>query len=309
MNVLNLWFLFTFELCMSMKKEEKGAVVQRIVQAYLSSVISITLLLFLVGLAGFLGLNAHQLNTYFKENMALSVVLREGIATTDALEAKKMMQALPFVKEATYISQEQGSEEMAALLGADFLDMFDYNPLPVSVELKLKAEYVQEDALTGIEDRLLEMRDVREVVYQKSVMALVSRNLERIGLALLIFIGLLLFVSVVLVNNTIRLSVYARRFTIYTMCLVGATKGFIRRPFVWQAFFQGLISGLLAVFLLIVLLSLVQKEWGDVYNFIDDRVLLIMFGGMALLGVMICMLSTRFVVNKMVRMDSGDLYY
>ena len=294
---------------MSMKKEEKGAVVQRIVQAYLSSVISITLMLFLVGLVGFLGLNAHQLNTYFKENMALSVVLREGIVAADALEAQRMMQALPFVKEAIYVSQEQGTEEMTALLGANFLDVFDYNPLPVSVELKLRAEYVQEETLEEIEGQLLKMRDVREVVYQKSVMAAVSSNLERIGLALLVFIGLLLFVSVVLVNNTIRLSVYARRFTIYTMCLVGATKGFIRRPFVWQAFFQGLISGLLAVFLLIVLLLLAQKEWGDVYSFVDGRVLPIIFGGVALLGVVICILSTRFVVNRMVRMDSGDLYY
>jgi len=309
MNVPNMRFLFIFGLYIPMKKEEKGAVVQRIVQAYLSSVISITLLLFLVGLVGFLGVNAHRLNRYFKENMALSVVLREGISLVDALECQKAMQALPFVKEAAYISQEQGTEEMVAILGSDFLDMFDYNPLPVSVELKLRAEYVQEQALGEIEGKLLEMKDVREVVYQKSVMTLVSRNLEQIGLALLIFIGLLLFVSIVLVNNTIRLSVHARRFSIYTMCLVGATRGFIRRPFVWQAFFQGLISGLLAVFLLIVLLSLAQREWGDIYSFVNERMLLFMFGGLTLLGVMICTLSTYLVVNRMVRMNSGDLYY
>ena len=309
MNIPNFWFLFIFGLYMPMKKQEKGAVVQRIVQAYLSSVISITLLLFLAGLLGFIGINAHRLNIYFKENIALSVVLREGITTADALECQRAMMALPFVREAAYISQEQGRAEMAAILGPDFLDMFDYNPLPVSVELKLRAEYVNEEAMEGIEIKLLEMRDVREVVYQKSMMSLISKNLERIGLALTIFIGLLLFVSVVLVNNTIRLSVYARRFTIYTMCLVGATRGFIRRPFVWQAFFQGLISGLLAVFLLIVLLWVAQKEWGDVYSFVNERILLTIFGCVLLLGVVICVLSTHFVVNRMVRMNSGDLYY
>ena len=308
-NIIIQRFLFIFEFWNDMGKNEKNIVFQRIVQAYLSSVISITLVLFLVGATTFLGLNAQKFVRYFKENTVLSIVLRDGISEEDAILTVRKVQSLPFVREATYISQEQGTKEMADLLGEDFLAQFDYNPIPVSVEVKLLAQYVSAEEINTIEKALMEVQEVREVFYQKMMIDTVTKNLERIGLGLLIFIGLLLFVSFVLMNNTVRLSVYARRFTIHTMRLVGATRGFIRKPFMIQAIFQGLISSLLAILLLIGSFSLAQKELSDIFQLLDYEFLMILFGSIIFLGVTICLLSTYLVINKIVKIDTGALYY
>ena len=302
-------FLIIFELWRIMGTKEKNIIFQRIIQAYLSSVISITLVLFLVGATAFIGMNAQKFIRFFKENTVISIVLREGISEEDALQAVKKVQSLPYVREATYISQEQGAKEMAELLGEDFLAQFDYNPIPVSIEIKMPAQYVTEEELAIVENKLMEIKDVREVFYQRSIFDTVTKNLEQIGLVLLIFIGLLLFVSFVLINNTVRLSVYARRFTVHTMRLVGATKGFIRRPFMVQAIFQGLISSLLSVLLLIGSLSLAQREFADLYRLVDYEFLLVLFGCMVLVGVVICTLSTYWVINRIVKIDTGALYY
>ena len=302
-------FLFIFDIWSIMRTKEKNIIFQRIIQAYLSSVISITLVLFLVGATTFLGVNAQKFVQYFKENMVLSIVLRDGISEEDALQTVKKIQSLPYVREATYISQEQGTKEMAELLGEDFLAQFDFNPIPVSIEIKLPAQYVTDEELTMVEGKLMEMNDVREIFYQKTVFDTVTKNLERIGLGLLVFIGLLLFVSFVLINNTVRLSVYARRFTIHTMRLVGATKGFIRRPFMVQAVFQGLISSLLTILLIIGSLTLAQREFADIYRILDYEFLIILFGSIVLMGVGICVLSTYLVINKIIKIDTGALYY
>jgi len=302
-------FLFIFDIWSIMGTKEKNIIFQRIIQAYLSSVISITLVLFLVGTTAFLGMNAQKFIQYFKENTVLSIVLRDGISEEDALQTVKKIQSLPYVREAIYISQEQGAKEMAELLGEDFLALFDFNPIPVSIEIKLPAQYVTDEELSAVESKLMEMSDVREIFYQKSIIDTVTKNLERIGLGLLIFIGLLLFVSFVLINNTVRLSVYARRFTIHTMRLVGATKGFIRRPFMVQAIFQGLISSLLTILLMIGLLSLAQREFANIYRLIDYEFLIMLFGSIVLMGVGICLLSTYLVINRIVKIDTGALYY
>ena len=292
-----------------MANKEKGIIVQRIIQAYLSSVISITLVLFLIGTAGFLGVHAQKFVRYFKENMTLSVILQEEVSEADALLAVKQIQALPYVREAVFISQEEGTKEMAALLGADFLEQFDFNPIPISVEVRLLAQYVTADYLDLFEKEVMKLSDVRELYYQRSVMEMVTRNIERLGLGLLIFTGLMLFVSFVLINNTVRLSIYARRFTIHTMRLVGATKGLIRRPFMAQAFFQGLISGLLAVLLQLGALSLARKEFADIFYLIDYPFLAMLLVGVVLIGIVLCLCSTYLVVNRVVRINSGALYY
>jgi len=292
-----------------MRKNEENIVFQRIIQAYLSSVISITLVLFLVGATAFLGVNAQKFIRHFKENTILSIILRDGVSEEDALAVVRKIQVLPFIREATYVSQEQGTKEMAEMLGEDFLSQFDYNPIPVSVEIKLLAQYVTSEDLDMIEKTIAEIDDVRETFYQRSMIDTVTKNLERFGLGLLIFIALLLFVSFVLMNNTVRLSVYARRFTIHTMRLVGATRGFIRRPFMIQAVFQGLISSLLSILLLIGSLTLAQRELSDVFQSLDYEFLMVLFGAIVLLGVGICLFSTWLVINKIVKIDTGALYY
>ncbi|MCL2502529.1 MAG: permease-like cell division protein FtsX [Bacteroidales bacterium] len=292
-----------------MVNKEKGIIVQRIIQAYLSSVISITLVLFLIGAAVFLGVHAQKFVRYFKENMTLSVILKEGIPEEEALLAVQQIQTLPYVREAVFISQEEGTREMAEFLGADFLEQFDFNPIPVSIEVRMLAQYMTPEYLDTLEEEITRLDGVREMFYQRSVIEQITKNMERMGLGLLIFTGLMLFVSFVLINNTIRLSVYARRFTIHTMRLVGATKGFIRRPFMAQAFFQGLISGLLAVLMLLGALSLARNDLADIYYIIDYEFLFILFVIVVLTGIGLCLCATYLVVNKVVRIDSGALYY
>ncbi|MDR2586242.1 MAG: permease-like cell division protein FtsX [Prevotellaceae bacterium] len=292
-----------------MGKKEKSIVFQRIVQSYLSSVISITLVLFLVGASAFLGINAQKFVRFFKENTILSIVLRDGITEEDALSAVRTIQSLPYISEAKYISQEQGTREMAELLGEDFLSQFDFNPVPVSVEVKLLAKYITTEEIDVVEKELSAIKDVREVYYQKLIIDTISKNLEMIGLGILIFISLLLFVSFVLINNTVRLSVYARRFTIHTMRLVGATRGFIRRPFMIRAIFHGLISSLLAVLMLIGLFSLAYNEFAEIYQLFDEELLILLFGSMVLTGAGICLISTYFAINKIVKINTEALYY
>jgi len=292
-----------------MGSKEKNIIFQRIIQAYLSSVISITLVLFLVGATAFLWVNAKKLIHYFKENTVLSIVLRDGITDEEALLVVKKIQSMPYVREASFISKEQGTKEMAELLGDDFLAHFDFNPIPVSIEINLLVQYVTPEEIDMVEKKILEISDVREVFYQKMVIDTVSKNMERIGMGLLIFIALLLFISIVLINNTVRLSVYARRFTIRTMKLVGATKGFIRKPFMAQALFQGLISSLLAVLLLIGSFTIAQKELADIYQLLDYDFLLMLFGAIVLTGIAICLLSTCLAINRIVKIDTGALYY
>ena len=301
--------LFIFGFWKYMSSKEKNIIFQRIIQAYLSSVISITLVLFLVGATAFLWVNAKKLIHYFKENTVLSIVLRDGISDEEALLVVKKIQSMPYVRGATFISKEQGTKEMAELLGDDFLAQFNFNPIPVSIEINLLAQYVTLEEINMVEKKILEISDVREVFCQKKVIDTVTKNMERIGLGLFIFIALLLFISVVLINNTVRLSVYARRFTIRTMRLVGATKGFIRRPFMIQALFQGLISSLLAVLLLIGSFTLAQQELADIYQLLDYEFLLMLFGAIVLTGIAICLISTYLAINRIVKIDTGALYY
>ncbi|MCL1974312.1 MAG: permease-like cell division protein FtsX [Bacteroidetes bacterium] len=292
-----------------MANREKGIIFQRIIQAYLSSVISITLVLFLIGAAVFLGVHAQKFVRYFKENMTLSVILKEGISEEESLKVVQQIQTLPYVREAIFVSQEEGSREMAEFLGADFLEQFDFNPIPVSIEVRMHAQYMTPEFLDFLEEDISALSDVREIYYQRSVIEQIAKNVERIGLGLLVFTGLMLFVSFVLINNTIRLSVYARRFSIHTMRLVGATKGFIRRPFLAQACFQGVISGLLAVLMLLGILSLARGDLADIYYIIDYQFLAILFIFVVFTGISLCLVATCLVVNRIVRIDSGALYY
>ena len=292
-----------------MANKEKNIVVQRIIHAYLSSVISITLVLFLTGATVFLGVHAQKFVRYFKENMAFSVILKEGISEEDALRTVQQIQAIPYVREAIFISQEEGSREMAEFLGADFLEQFDFNPIPVSIEVKILAQYMTPEHLDILEEDISTLRGVREIFYQRSVIEQITKNIEHIGMGLLVFTGLMLFVSFVLINNTIRLSVYARRFSIHTMRLVGATKGFIRRPFLAQACFQGVISSLLAVLMLLGVLSFARKDLAEIYYIIDYQFLVVLFFIVVLSGIILCLGATYLVLNRIVRIDSGALYY
>ena len=227
-----------------MGKREKNIIARRLVHSYLSSIISISLVLLLVGFFALLAVNARSVSDYFKENMRISLILSGTTGEKRALEIEKAIQGMAPVKATEYISKEQGTREMKELLGEDFLDVFQTNPIPISIEVQLKADYFSADSIELFRKQVAGIGEVDEILYENSVIETINTNIERIGFIVSVFILLLLFISFVLINNTVRLNVYSKRFSIYTMRLVGATKAFIRAPFLLRAVFQGLISGL-----------------------------------------------------------------
>ncbi len=292
-----------------MANGENKIIGKRIVNAYLSSVISISLVLLLVGVAGLLFVNAKSVSNYFKENMKVSVLLKQGTGEEAALEYRRDMEALPFVKSGEYISVEQGEQELKALLGEDFLSVFETSPVPVSVDFTIVADYVSSDSLEVVKTELSKSALVEEVSYQKSLVDTLNSNLSRISVVLAIFIALLLFISFVLINNTVRLNVYARRFTIHTMRLVGATKAFIRGPFLVQAVFQGIFSALIAVLMLLGIMFFVRNEFAQLFEVFRIELLIFVIGIVIAAGLLICVTSTFFVVNKLVTLNKDELYF
>ena len=291
-----------------MAKGESKIIGKRLVNAYLSSVISISLVLLLVGVAGLLLVNARSVSDYFKENMKVTVILKQDVTENEALAYRKSLDAKRFVRGSDYISKEQGAREMKALLGDDFLDVFETSPIPVSVELTLKADFVSADSLAMVKDEISRSPLVDEVVYQHSLVDALNANLSRISIVLAIFIGLLLFVSFVLINNTVRLNVYARRFTIHTMKLVGATRSFIRAPFLVQAIFQGMFSALVAIIMLLAVLFVVRNEFAQLFAIFRLELLMLVMGIVMVSGIVLCVVSTWLVVNRLVSLKKDELY-
>jgi cell division transport system permease protein len=292
-----------------MGKKEKNIIAKRLVHSYLSSTISISMVLLLVGMFATLAINARSVSDYFKENVTISVILNSDVTEADAHKIDRQIGALNAVKSTKYISKEQGTREMKELLGEDFLKIFESNPIPISIDVQLNAEYFHPDSLTQFRTQIEKNSQVDEVLYQNTLIEAINDNIERIGLVLMIFIALLLFISFVLINNTVRLNVYSKRFSIYTMRLVGATRGFIRAPFLVQAVFQGLISALMAVLVLVGVLFVVKEQFAQLFDVFQPKLLMIVLSGTVALGVMICVISTYFVVNKLVSLTNDELYY
>lgn len=287
---------------------ENKLIRRRLVGAWLSTVISISLVLLLVGVAALLVVNARSVSDYFKENMQVSVLMKQEVDDDEAMEYVAELDAMPFIKSSKFVSREQGTKEMAELLGEDFLKVFETAPIPVSIEVTLKADYVSTDSLEVVKKEIQRSGIVDEVVYQQSLVEKLNTNLKRISVVLGVFIVLLLFISFVLINNTVRLNVFSRRFTIHTMKLVGATKSFIRAPFMVQAVFQGLFSALLATLMLVGILFFVRSEFAQLFEVFRLDLLLVVIGVVILSGVVICTISTALVVGHLVSLSKEELY-
>lgn len=291
-----------------MASGENRLIRRRLAGAWLSTVISISLVLLLVGVAGLLVANARSVSDYFKENMQVSVLMKQEVGDDEAMEYVSDLDAKPFIKSTTFVSREQGAKEMTDLLGEDFLNVFEAAPIPVSVDVTLKADYVSSDSLEVVKNEIMKSPLVDEVVYQQSLVDKLNTNLRKISMVLGVFIALLLFISFVLINNTVRLNVFSRRFTIHTMRLVGATKSFIRAPFLVQAVFQGLFSALLATLMLVGILFFVRSEFAQLFEVFRLDMLLIVIGVEILAGVLICVVSTALVVGRLVSLSKDELY-
>ena len=291
-----------------MQNRSNRLVRRRLIGAWVSTVISISLVLLLMGVASILLLNARSVSDYFKENLQVSVLMKQDVTEEQALAYQSSLAGMPGVKATTYISREQGIEEMAQMLGRDFLDVFSTAPVPVSIDVNLEAAYVSQDSLEVVRKALSASPLVDEVVYQTSLVDALNANLEKIGLVLGVLILLLLFISFVLIGNMVRLNVFSRRFTIHTMQLVGATRGFIRAPFIGQSALQGLFAALVAILLLVGGLFILRKEFVQLFEIFRLDSLLLTMGIVVVSGVLICVVSTWIVVGRLVRFDRDQLY-
>lgn len=292
-----------------MSKGENKIMRRRLANAYLSSVISISLVLLLVGVASILLVNARSVSDYFKENMQVSVLMKDSVPEEKAISFSESLLEERYIKTATFISKEQGEMELAELLGEDFVDIFETSPIPASVEITLDADYVSSDSLEVVKAEISRSPLVAEVNYQGSLVDALNANLSKISLILAFFIGLMLFISYVLINNTVRLNVYARRFTIHTMQLVGATRSFIRTPFLIQSAFQGIFSAFIAIMALIAILFFLRNGFEQLFEIFRLDLLLLVMGIVVASGLVICVTSTYFVVNKLVSLKKAELYY
>lgn len=292
-----------------MGRSENKIMRRRLRNAYLSSIISISLVLLLVGIASLLLVNAKAISDYFKENMQVSVMMKQHVGEEDALKYKAELDQMRFIHSSTLVSREQGRKEMEEMLGEDFLNVFETSPIPVSIEMTLNAEYVSADSMQVVKAEILESPMVEEVVYQQSLIDTLNANLSRISMIIGVFIALLLFISFVLINNTVRLNVFARRFTIHTMKLVGATRSFIRAPFLAQSLLQGLLAASISIIAIVGILYLASREFGQLLEVFRMETFLVVLGIVLVSGMLICLLSTWLVVNKLLSLNKDELYY
>ena len=292
-----------------MGNSESKIMRRRLRNAYLSSIISISLVLLLVGIASLLLVNARAISDYFKENMQVSVMMKQSVTESDALRYKDELDKEDFIRSSVFVSREQGRREMEDMLGEDFLSVFETAPIPVSIDITLNAEYVSADSIEVVKTHIMKSPKVEEVVYQRSLIDTLNANLSKISMVLSVFIALLLFISFVLINNTVRLNVFARRFTIHTMKLVGATSSFIRAPFMVQSLFQGVFAAFVAIMAIVVMLYFIRSEFQQLFEVFRLELLLVVMGIVVGSGIIICSLSTWLVVNKLVSLKKDELYY
>lgn len=292
-----------------MARKENKLIRKRLANAYLSSVISISLVLLLIGLAALLIVNARSVSDYFKESMQISVLMKQEVSEEQAIEFKDSLERKTFVHSARVVTREEGTEELKEMLGEDFLTVFESSPVPLSIEVSLQADYVSADSLAVVLPVISASPYVDEIESQQPLVDALNTNLARISLVLAVFIALLLFISFVLINNTVRINVFARRFTIHTMKLVGATRGFIRKPFMWRAVIQGLVAALVADAAIVGILFAIKNSFEKLFEIFRTELLVLVMVFVAVCGVLICVISTYFVVNKLVRLTKDELYY
>ena len=292
---------------MSNKEEKYNR--RRLASSYLTTIVSISLVLFMLGLLGLVILHAKKLSEHIKENISFSIIINEDVKEAGIKQLQKLLDASVFVKSTEYITKEEAAKDLSEQLGEDFIDFLGYNPLLPSIDLHLKAEYANPDSLIKIENQLVSNKIVKEIFYQKSLVYLINENLKKISFIILGFAILLMIISIALINNTIRLSVYSKRFIIKSMQLVGATQGFIRRPFVLRGIVNGIYGALTAIVLLTGILYFSQKEIPELIEIQDVNLLISLFGIVIILGIIITWLSTFLAVQKYLRIKNDNLYY
>jgi cell division transport system permease protein len=290
------------------KNKETGFPKAKLGGSYLTLVISVSLVLFLLGVLGLVLINAKELSDYFRESLSFSIMLDDDSKEADIRMLQKDLDAKPFVKSTEYVSRDDAAAKMKEDLGEDFISFLGDNPLPPSIDVYLYAGYTSPDSVAKIEKYVLDYPFVREVYYEESLLFLINENVRKISLFLLIISSFLFLIAVTIINNTIRLAIYSKRFLIRTMQLVGATRAFIRKPFLIRSVYHGVLSALTAMLLLMGLLYLVEKEFFMLFSFESTRLLLILGIFLIVAGILINMVSTYLSVNRYLVISEDKLY-
>ena len=291
-----------------MSKKDTRTTSRRIRSSYITSIISISLVLLLLGMVGLLLINGRNIRRQVMESIGFNVILKENVKEADIYQLQKILDAREYILSTEYVTKEEAALETEQMLGEDFIRFLGYNPLPPSIRVRLHQPWANPDSVMMIEQDLLQYDSVEEVYYKKSLLYAVNENIRQISLVILGFSILLTLISVTLINNTIRLSIYSKRFIINTMQLVGATRGFIRRPFLYRGAVSGITGSLIALALLFTMVYLLQEEFEGVISMRDYDMLAVLALGVILLGIIINTISTFFAVNKYLDIKIDKLY-
>ncbi len=282
---------------------------RRLISSYFSVIISISLVLFLLGLLGLLVLNTKKVADHFKEKIALTIYLKDTAKDVEVKQLEKTLALAEYTKSTTFISKDEAAEEHSKDIGENFMDFLGYNPLQNSIDVYLKADFVAPDKIEEISTSITKKNFVDEVIYDKPLISLLNDNIKRISFWVLLISGVFTFIAVLLINSSIRLSVYSKRFIIKTMQMVGATKKFIRKPFVWKSVRLGMIGAIVALIGVSVVLFYLDKTFPELALLEDEILLIILFLGVFGIGVLITWISTFFATQRFLNLRTDELYY
>jgi len=282
---------------------------QKLISSYFSVVLSIGLVLFLLGILGLLILNTKKMADHFKEQITISIFLKDEAKQSEIDQLQQSLLQAEHTKTATYVSKEEAAEKHSEEIGEDFQDFLGYNPLKNSIDVQLKADFVTPEQIEEIADGLSEKTYVEEVSYDKPLVGLLSENVKKISFWILVASGIFTFIAFLLINSSIRLSIYSKRFIIKTMQMVGATKTFIRRPFIWTNVKLGMLGAVLAMAALAGALFYLDKNFPELQLFDDVEVLVVIFGAIFIFGILISLVSTFFATQRFLNLRTDELYY
>ena len=289
----------------SFEKHQK----RRLISSYFSVVLSIALVLFLLGLLGMLVLNAKKVSDHFKEQVVLTIYLKDSAKEVEINQLEKSLAMADYVKSTEYVSKEEAAEFMKEQNGEDFMDFVGYNPLQNSIDVHLKADFVTTEQLEKISTEALNKNFVDEVSYDNDLVNLMNNNVQKISFWVLVISGIFTLIAVLLINSSIRLAVYSKRFTIKTMQMVGATKQFIRRPFVWKSVRLGIIGALLALVGMAIVLYYLNKTFTELGLLKNPLLITFLFIFVFVLGIIITWISTHFATQRFLNLKTDELYY
>ncbi|OOQ57464.1 cell division protein FtsX [Mucilaginibacter pedocola] len=291
-----------------MEEFESSASARKTKTIYISTVFGIAMVLLMIGLLGLILVKANKLSRYVKENIVLNIFMDDAAHETDVLQFQKQLDGNVMVKQTQYVSKELAARNLQKDLGEDFVKFLGYNPLSQSLDVYLKADYANNAGIEKFKAELMKNPLVKEVKYQQSLVDQMNQNLTNIILVILAFAGIFVVLSVALINNTIRLAIYSQRFLIKSMQLVGATKGFIRKPFLLYGIWHGLLGGLIAIVILIGTLYIAYQQIPDLVILRDYTEFGVVFLGIIGIGMFMSAVSTYLAVNKFLRLKIYDLY-